>query len=568
MCPHGLSKPKRHKDYAVDPCILYADLDECDPKTLDIKPTIAIESSPGRYVGYWVTDEPVSESLNRRLTYHIKADVSGWDRSQVLRVPGTTNHKYKSKPKVKILWADGPRYERRRLEKLVPEVTNDKGKPTGGDAQEIYEKYEKHLSRRLRKELINPQVKQGKRSEVLWWMIQELAEAGVTKEEIFIILWDNEWNKHADRRGGERQLEREIDKAVGQHIGGSKKRKKKKTQGDYFKMVSMDTVEAESPQWVVPGMIPRGAITMIDGDPGVGKSYFLQWVCIHLCGGKHLPWDNTHKRLRKLKIAYFDTENAMGVVTRSRLEDNGMTAFENYYQIEEPFAIDDEEAVEAIEEQLIKKHGIDVIIIDPITAYLGATDTNNAKEVKAAFMRINKLAMDHNVAIIIVRHLNKNRSAGALNAGSGSVAFGGTVRMLMTIGWHKTEPNVRVVGCTKTNIAVRFGSLGYSIEPLPDDMGRENRSELIYEGRVDLTSEEILTTTNAKDNDLVPAKELIKEFMEDNGVPYHKLLAQGDKRSISEKSINRASRELDLKKVSRGRGNNRKTYLVENSRQR
>ena len=276
MCPQGFSKPRRHKDCAEAPYLAFADLDECKINEIPIKPTVLIESSPGRYVGYWYTDGPVPEELNRRLTYFVGADPSGWDWSQVLRFPGTQNHKYPRKPVVKYLWTDGPRYEVARLEKMVPEVENDDGRQQGGEAQEIYDEYEEDIPRRVRRELINPKVQHGKRSEVLWWLISELVEVGMKKDEIFTLLWDNEWNKHAERRGGERQLEREIDKALGNHVGGSKKLKSKKNKGKepkstFFNVLSMDKVKQEQHQWLVEDMIALGEVTLFEATPALGN---------------------------------------------------------------------------------------------------------------------------------------------------------------------------------------------------------------------------------------------------------------------------------------------------------
>src|SRR5690606_1870011 len=102
--PHGFTKPERNKNFAAIPKLLWADLDEADPRTCAIKPTIAIESSPGRFAGLWLVDAPMTEEINRRLTYFLGADKSGWDLTQVLRVPGTNNYKYNSNPRVRILW--------------------------------------------------------------------------------------------------------------------------------------------------------------------------------------------------------------------------------------------------------------------------------------------------------------------------------------------------------------------------------------------------------------------------------------------------------------------------------
>src|SRR5262245_29004976 len=57
FCPHGLSARRRVKENAVLPSVLWSDMDNVDPRKIDLRPTIAIESSPGRYVGLWECDD-------------------------------------------------------------------------------------------------------------------------------------------------------------------------------------------------------------------------------------------------------------------------------------------------------------------------------------------------------------------------------------------------------------------------------------------------------------------------------------------------------------------------------
>lgn len=563
MSPQGYNERRRHKHHAIEPHLLFADLDECDPRTLTIKPTIAIESSPGRYVGYWFTDKAIDEELNKRLAYYIGADVSGWDFTQVLRVPGTVNIKYDDNPKVKLLWDNGPRYQVSRIRKMVPKIRNSKKEIVVRDATDVYETYEKHMPRWLRKELTNPKVQVGKRSEVIWKMANELLELGASKDEIFTLLWNSEWNKHAERRGGERQLEREIDKIMGNHVAGAKKKSKEKN-GKRFHIVTMAEVEEEDIKWYVPRMIAPGQTTIFEGDPGVGKSYFLMWLAIHFCDGKHLPWQDKHDPVEKLRVVYCDMENAAGSVTKVRLNDNGIENPQNYVQFQEPFSVDDMESVEAFEKDVIEEFKPHIVIIDPINLYVGGADTYKASETQQALQVLKGMAEDHGFALILVRHLNKSPSGKALYAGGGSIAFAGVARVIATIGWHPEETDMRVVACTKNNLSPFFGSLGYTIHPLPDTIRHKNRSRLIYEGRVDYTSDDIVGTSNKKDDTAkFLAADLIRDLMDDEGhVNYHTALKQGESRSITENSIKRAATELGMIKKTIGRGNNRRTILV------
>lgn len=121
FCPNLFSRPRRRKGLVLPSCWLYADLDTVRPPSRQsggtssvedapaLEPTIAWESSPGRYQALWHIDkflpEEAHSQVNRKLTYALGADKGGWDITQVLRVPGTTNHKYDAKPEVKLLWA-------------------------------------------------------------------------------------------------------------------------------------------------------------------------------------------------------------------------------------------------------------------------------------------------------------------------------------------------------------------------------------------------------------------------------------------------------------------------------
>jgi len=127
FCPNLFMRPRRRKELVLPSCWLYADLDKVKPykaehmvlglcshghghrMNRDLEPSIAWESSPGRYQALWHLDRPLRplehSALNRKLSWALGADKGGWDITQVLRVPGTINHKYDEKPEVKLLWA-------------------------------------------------------------------------------------------------------------------------------------------------------------------------------------------------------------------------------------------------------------------------------------------------------------------------------------------------------------------------------------------------------------------------------------------------------------------------------
>src|SRR6201985_3262282 len=101
FCAQLLDRKKRTKD-AISRCsVIWADLDTCNPSKLRVHPQVVVQSSPDRWQSYWRLEEPLdafeAERLAKRIAYGHKddgCDTSGWDLSQLLRVPGTINHKY------------------------------------------------------------------------------------------------------------------------------------------------------------------------------------------------------------------------------------------------------------------------------------------------------------------------------------------------------------------------------------------------------------------------------------------------------------------------------------------
>ena len=125
-CAHLLREYRWRKVTAALLSTLYVDLDHADldhPAVLE--PSIVVESSPGRLQCYWRLTEPVEpiagEALNRRLAAALRADPSGWDLTQLLRVSGTRNRKYPDAPLVRTLALTGRRYDPDALAASPPE---------------------------------------------------------------------------------------------------------------------------------------------------------------------------------------------------------------------------------------------------------------------------------------------------------------------------------------------------------------------------------------------------------------------------------------------------------------
>ncbi len=563
FCPHGFAKPRRLKKYAEVPRLLWADLDEADPRDMKgLTPTVAWESSPGRYAALWVLTDFMNEELNRRLTYHLKADHGGWDMTQVLRIPGTLNFKYTSTPMGRLLWNDGRSYTAREIDKALPK---NSPKAQGGKsiALGLYKKYESKFSSWVRQQLLKGKPKPGKRSEVMWKLAHEIVEAGASRDEAFELLRTSPWNKFDKRRDGDEQLRREIDKAVEQHLViDNDEEPLQPRYGDeneededeeyHFLAKSMNDVEEENIDWVWYPYLARGEVTILEGDPGLGKSYMAQMVAKGICDGERLPSVKGKKApIVTGKVAYFDMENSMGSVTKKRLVGNGMKNLGAFYQEPEPFSIDDEETLNRVYEALEKLKPV-LCVFDTLNTYIGKADTHNAAETVQAFNNFVQIARRFKCSVMVLRHLTKSSKEKAIYRGQGSIGFTGSARFVLTVGTSPDDADVRAMAVTKINVVKAPRALTWSIEGLPDTATETDRSRFTWGQFVDYTADDIIVQTDReKDESGLQVQDWLGEALADGPVEQRALFKMGSTRSYTDKQINKAGEALEVLRKTR-----------------
>ena len=569
-CPHGFTRSRRLKKYVEIPRLLWADLDEANPREMDPMPTIVWESSPGRFACLWIVDKFINEEINRKLTYLVGADKGGWDLTQVLRIPGTTNYKYTSTPRVRLVWSDGPSY---RLEEIEKKLPREKGsKKSLSPVMQIYKKYEKNFSGYVRRELLRGKPKAGKRSEVIWKLGHELVESGCSQDEAFELLRASPWNKFKGRRDGDEQLRRELDKALTQHfrVEDDEDPRGDSDEGDdderdydedySFLSRSMADVEEETIDWIWYPYLARGELTILEGDPGLGKSYLAQMVSKHIVDGKRLP-SVKNMRPTKGKVAYFDIENSAGSVTKRRMVDNGCVNLKDFYQEEEPFTVDDEDILDQVFDAIDNLRPT-LVVFDTLNTYMGKADTHKASEVQQAFKNFREIAKRFNCSVAVLRHLTKSNKEKALYRGQGSVAFTALARVVMTVGISPDDEDTRVMAVTKINVTRPPRALTFKVEALPDTLKHQDRSRFHWGDFVDWTADEIVAvipgSSSEKRAQAEEAKEFLETILDDGPVDVQTINRAAESRSLSSRTMRRVADEMGIVRTTEGHGKKRK----------
>lgn len=216
-----------------------------------------------------------------------------------------------------------------------------------------------------------------------------------------------------------------------------------------LKLIQMSQVAVEEIQWVWYPYIPYGKITVIQGDPGEGKTTFVLALIALLTKGEPLPEEE--QGTEPINVIYQTAEDGLNDTIKPRLLSVGADC-ERVIVIDEnemELTMSDEKL-----EQAIKKTNAKVIVLDPIQAYLGGdVDMHRANEIRPIMKRLALLAERTGCAVILIGHMNKMGGAKSAYRGLGSIDIRAAVRSVLVVGRVKDEPTLRIVAHDKSNLA-------------------------------------------------------------------------------------------------------------------
>lgn len=254
---------------------------------------------------------------------------------------------------------------------------------------------------------------------------------------------------------------------------------KEPSKPETVKIIRMSDVELTPVEWLWKPYLPFGKLSVLQGNPGEGKTYFAMHLAAACTNGKLLP---NMERMEPFNVIYQTTEDGLGDTVKPRLIEAGA-------DLDRVLVIDDSDVQLTLSDERIEKAIIEnnarLVIIDPIQAYLGAdVDMNRANEVRPIFMRLGQVAQRTGCAILLIGHLNKAAGMQSLQRGLGSIDIAAAVRSVMFIGKLKHDPTMRILTHEKSSLAPPGVSLAFS---LGDEGGFR------WVGEYDITADEMLS---------------------------------------------------------------------------
>lgn len=435
--PMVFDSPSRDASKSTPCPYLWADLDPVSPNSCVVRPSIAWESSPGRYQAIWLLESNISPSdhdeLNKRLTYAVGADKSGWDLTQVLRLPDTYNHKYVEKPTVTVLWAEATYHDPNEIARLVPAVDTsslisieDLDIETA-ELRSLVFPYRAVLGNLWELIFAPPEaIQEGDRSDRLWEMECRLLAAGVPVTDVVKIVKACPWNKYAGRKDEDKRILTEVLKA-------DKKVRKGPLvipNGYDVPWVSYSQLLGKKmvgPGWMIEEIWANNSHGIIAGEPKTYKSVIVTEMMISVASGYPM-WDK-FKVNRTGPVLMVQEENAEWIVQDRLIKiahSKGLLSGRVYsvnpkkgsLYVEFPkelpirilnnwgFDLTKDEHREVLTREIDRVKPV-MIILDPLYLMLGDLNDNSAHELREVLVWLLQLKTKYNTSIIILHHWNK-----------------------------------------------------------------------------------------------------------------------------------------------------------------
>lgn len=318
-------------------------------------------------------------------------------------------------------------------------------------------------------------------------------------------------------------------------------------------LVNLSDVEPETVRWLWPDRVPLGKLTMLDGDPGLGKSTLLLDLAARLSVGASMPDGSVPEVEGPVGTVLLTAEDGLADTVRPRLDAAGgdpeRVVAVNHVPTQDgeprlPHIGDADQLYRALESV-----GARLVVVDPLMAYLPSdVNSHRDQDVRRALAPLADLADETGVSVVAVRHLNKSGGSNPKYRGGGSIGLIGAARSGLLVAEDPDAPERRVLAPTKSNLAQDAPSLTYKL------VEASNGSVAVsWEGESEHPAEALLETKSADERTAQDeAVDFLRERLRNGPVPVSELKSDAQKLGVSWRTFRRAKSQLGVEHFREG----------------
>lgn len=309
--------------------------------------------------------------------------------------------------------------------------------------------------------------------------------------------------------------------------------------------IDLDTIDAKEVDWLWEPFIPFSMITIMEGDPGVGKSFLAMQLAVQVSIGGELP---DGQKVGRGRVLYLSAEDDAAYTIRPRID--AMGGDPTRIRVQGDFLSLDDEGLKALMRE-VKRKPPDLLILDPFFAYIPAgQDIYKPNVIRQLLSFLKDIAEAGETAVVIIRHLTKAKHSKAIYQGGGSMDVIGAARSAFLVCEHPNDSSTKLIVHIKHNIAVRGQTQSYEI--VGEDGGR---ASLNWLGPSDITIDDLISSEGApRMSALDEATQFLRVFLKNGPEPSTKVEKEAAARDIAPKTLERARRALGVRSKKKGKG--------------
>jgi hypothetical protein len=295
----------------------------------------------------------------------------------------------------------------------------------------------------------------------------------------------------------------------------------------------LSEVDVETIDWLWEPYIPKSRVTLIEGDPGDGKSHLSLAIGSGVSLGKGLP---NNPDTEPANVLLLNAEDGLGDTVRPRVDRMGGDV-ERMYALDGPVLFDGE-GLEFLE-QKIQETTAALVVIDPWVAYVGGKmNMDKANETREVLFALAEIAKRQRCAVVLIRHITKGGRDKAIYRGLGSIDITAACRSVLLVGKDASDATKRAMTHIKHNMSPKGQSIGYTIE----------KGQFLWTGVSTVTAEDILAPENSSGDKskLEDANDVLEAMLANGPRPEKEIMKRMSDLDISTSTFRRAKRKLSV----------------------